>query len=45
MQSDFKVTPAPPSGPYVLYSGAYKTQAEAEQALTKLKRKFSSRRR
>ena len=42
VQSDFKVTPAPPSGSYVLYSGAYKTQAEAQQALTKLKPKFSS---
>jgi len=36
------VTPAPPSGAYVLYSGAYKTQAQAQQALTKLKAKFSS---
>ena len=42
VQSDFKVTPAPPSGAYVLYSGAYKTQAQAQQALTKLKAKFSS---
>ncbi len=42
VQSDFKVTPAPPSGAYVLYSGAYKTQAQAQQALTKLKAKFAS---
>jgi hypothetical protein len=42
MPSDFRVTPAPPAGAYVLYSGAYKTQPEAQQALAKLKAKFAS---
>ncbi len=42
VQSDFKVTPAPPAGAYVLYSGAYKTQAQAQLALTRLKAKFAS---
>ena len=40
LQSDYKVTPAPPSGSYVIYSGAYKTSAQASQALSKLKGKF-----
>jgi hypothetical protein len=40
LQRDFRVTPAPPSGAYVIYSGAYKTQADAAKALAKLHRKF-----
>jgi hypothetical protein len=40
LQSDFRLTPAPPSGAYVIYSGAYKTHAEAAAALTKLHKKF-----
>ena len=30
LQRDFQVTPAPPSGAYVIFSGAYKTQAAAD---------------
>ena len=40
LQRDFRVTPAPPSGAYVIYSGAYKTQAAAAAALAKLHHKF-----
>ena len=40
VQSDFKLTPAPPSGTYVIYSGAYKSSGPAQQALTKLKKSF-----
>lgn len=40
LQRDFRVTPAPPSGAYVIYSGAYKTQADATAALAKLHQKF-----
>ena len=40
LQRDFRVTPAPPSGAYVIYSGAYKTQAAAAAALSKLHHKF-----
>jgi hypothetical protein len=40
LQSSDKVTPAPPSGSYVIYSGSFKTSAEASQALSKLKGKF-----
>ncbi len=40
LQKDYKVTPAPPAGSYVIYSGAYKTSAEASAALSKLKSKF-----
>ena len=38
--SEFTVTPAPPAGAYVLYSGQFKSQAEATKALGKLKAKF-----
>jgi uncharacterized protein YfaS (alpha-2-macroglobulin family) len=40
LQKDYKVTPAPPSGSYVIFSGAYKTSALASAALSKLKGKF-----
>jgi hypothetical protein len=39
-QSDFTVTPSPPGGTFVVYSGSYPTQAAAEKALAKLKKKF-----
>ena len=39
-QSDFTVTPSPPGGAFVVYSGSYPTQAAAEKALAKLKKKF-----
>ncbi|MGZ4231232.1 MAG: hypothetical protein ACXVUE_11490 [Solirubrobacteraceae bacterium] len=42
LQRDFRVTPAPPSGAYVIYSGAYKTHADAAAALAKLHHKFPS---
>jgi len=38
--ADFTVTPAPQGGGYVLYSGQYKTRAEAMKALPKVKGKF-----
>jgi hypothetical protein len=38
--SDFTVTPAPQGGGYVLYSGQYKSKAEAIKALAKVKSKF-----
>jgi hypothetical protein len=38
--SDFTVTPAPPGGGFVLYSGEFKSKAEATKALGKLKAKF-----
>jgi hypothetical protein len=38
--SDFTVTPAPQGGGYVLYSGEYKTRAEATKAIAKIKGKF-----
>ena len=37
---DFHVTPAPPAGDYVIYSGAYKAKAAADQALAKLRKQF-----
>ena len=40
LQSDFRVTPAPPSGAFVIYSGAYKSSAEAKAALAKLAKSF-----
>ncbi len=40
LQSDFNVTPSPPAGAAVIYSGAYRTRSEAEQALGKLKSHF-----
>jgi hypothetical protein len=38
--ADFTVTPAPQGGGYVLYSGQYKTTAQAMKALPKVKGKF-----
>jgi hypothetical protein len=38
--SEFSVTPAPPANTYVLYSGQFKSKAEATKALGKLKAKF-----
>jgi hypothetical protein len=38
--ADFTVTPAPQGGGLVLYSGQYKSKAEAIKALTKVKDKF-----
>lgn len=40
LQSDFKVTPTPTAGAAVIYSGAYRTRSEAEQALGRLKSHF-----
>jgi hypothetical protein len=39
-QADFKITPTPPAGVYVIYSGRYKTRAAADQALAMLRRRF-----
>ena len=39
-QADFTVTPKPAAGDYVVYSGQYKSRAQAEQALAKLKHAF-----
>jgi hypothetical protein len=36
----FQITPSPPAGDDVIYSGQYKTKAAATAALTKLKRSF-----
>ncbi len=41
-QTDFKVTPAPPAGDYVIYSGQYSSSADATAALAKLKHAFPS---
>jgi hypothetical protein len=38
--AEFTVTPAPAAGAFVLYSGEFKSKAEATQALGKLKSKF-----
>jgi hypothetical protein len=43
-QSAFKVTPAPPAGDYVIYSGQYSSSSAANAALTKLKHAFPSAR-
>lgn len=40
LQSDYKVTPAPPAGAYVIYAGAFKTRAEATKSLSQLRRRF-----
>jgi hypothetical protein len=40
--SGFKLTPAPPSGEAVIYSGQFSTRAAANSALAKLKRTFPS---
>ena len=34
------MTPAPPTGAYVIYSGAYKGRVSADQALVKLHKQF-----
>jgi hypothetical protein len=39
-QSDFKLTPSPPAGDYVIYSGQYKSKAAADAALGKLAGRF-----
>lgn len=39
-QTDFTITPAPPAGDYVIYSGQYHSSADATAALAKLKRAF-----
>ena len=38
--TDFRITPIPPRGAYVIYSGQYTTSAAADQALAKLKPRF-----
>jgi hypothetical protein len=40
VQRDFRVTPSPPAGSYVIYSGAYRTRAAATKALAKLAKTF-----
>jgi hypothetical protein len=40
LQHDFRVTPSPPAGDYVIYSGAYRTKADADQAHSKLIKQF-----
>jgi hypothetical protein len=39
-QADFKISPAPPAGDYVIYSGQYHSSADATAALAKLKHAF-----
>jgi hypothetical protein len=39
-QADFRITPAPPAGDYVIYSGQYHSSADASAALAKLKHAF-----
>jgi hypothetical protein len=39
--SDFKITPAPPAGAYVIYSGAYSSRSGAQGSLSKLRLKFA----
>ena len=41
-QADFQITPAPPAGDYVIYSGQYHSSADATAALAKLKHAFPS---
>ncbi len=41
-QADFKITPTPPAGDYVIYSGQYHTSAQATAALAKLRHSFSA---
>jgi hypothetical protein len=40
VQTQYKVTPAPPHGAYVIYAGAFKTQSAAQAELGKLSGKF-----
>lgn len=42
--SGFRVTPSPPAGDYVIYSGQYKAKAAANSALAKLKHSFPAAR-
>jgi hypothetical protein len=39
-QADFNITPSPPAGDDVIYSGQYKAKSAADAALAKLKRSF-----
>ena len=39
-QADFRITPAPPAGDYVIFSGQYRTAAAATSALGRLKHAF-----
>ena len=39
-QTDFQITPAPPAGDYVIYSGQYHSSADATAALAKLHHAF-----
>ncbi len=41
-QTDFNLTPAPPAGDYVIYSGQYTSSTAATAALAKVKREFPS---
>lgn len=43
-QSDFHLTPAPPAGDYVIYSGQYSSSSAANTALAKLKHAFPAAR-
>jgi hypothetical protein len=38
--ADFRLTPSPASGGYVIYAGSYSTRAAAQHALSKLKHSF-----
>jgi hypothetical protein len=38
--ADFRITPSPPAGDYVIYSGQFKTNSTADAALAKLAHKF-----
>jgi hypothetical protein len=40
VQTQFKVSPAPPSGAYVIYAGAFNSEAAAQGELAKLRHKF-----
>jgi hypothetical protein len=40
VQTQYKVSPAPPSGAYVIYAGAFKTQSGAQAELAKLSHKI-----
>lgn len=44
LQSDFTLTPKPPAGSAVIYSGVFRTRSEAEQALAKLGHHFPAAR-
>ena len=40
LPSDFRVTPAPPAGAYVVYAGAFSQQVAAAKALATLRKRF-----